>query len=277
MTPASTSPAIPALWPSAPTRSPRRSQPRSPRAGCEAAIVRNGSRGAYFLEPLVEVADAQGPHRLRAGEASRRDVAVRCRLPRRRPAHPLAGRTEEIPFLAEQTRLTFARCGVIDPLSLDDYRGAWRAGGPAKARRDDARRHRQGQSPIRPARPRRRRLPDRHQVEDRARHGRRPQIHRLQCRRGRLRHLRRPHDHGGRPLRAHRGHGDRRHRGRRDQGLSSISARNIRMPSPTCTRRSTIARKAGVLGSMCSARPTPSTWKSASAPAPMSAAKRPRC
>ena len=28
----------------------------------------------------------------------------------------------EIPFLARQTRLTFARCGVIDPLSLDDYR-----------------------------------------------------------------------------------------------------------------------------------------------------------
>src|SRR5690606_17962025 len=30
--------------------------------------------------------------------------------------------TEKIPFLARQTRLTFARCGVIDPLSLDDYR-----------------------------------------------------------------------------------------------------------------------------------------------------------
>src|SRR5690606_33905031 len=37
--------------------------------------------------------------------------------------HPLfLGETEKIPFLARQTRLTFARCGVIDPLSLDDYR-----------------------------------------------------------------------------------------------------------------------------------------------------------
>ena len=37
-------------------------------------------------------------------------------------AHPLSlGRSEEIPFLARQTRLTFARCGITDPLSLDDY------------------------------------------------------------------------------------------------------------------------------------------------------------
>jgi len=37
-------------------------------------------------------------------------------------AHPLAlGPVEAIPFFARQTRLTFARCGVIDPLSLADY------------------------------------------------------------------------------------------------------------------------------------------------------------
>src|SRR5262249_17688785 len=37
--------------------------------------------------------------------------------------HPLRlGRPEEIPFLKRQTRLTFARCGIVDPLSLDDYR-----------------------------------------------------------------------------------------------------------------------------------------------------------
>ena len=37
--------------------------------------------------------------------------------------HPLClGPTEEIPFLKRQTRLTFARCGIVDPLSLDDYR-----------------------------------------------------------------------------------------------------------------------------------------------------------
>ena len=32
------------------------------------------------------------------------------------------GDPEEIPFLAKQTRLTFARCGITDPLSLDDYK-----------------------------------------------------------------------------------------------------------------------------------------------------------
>ena len=102
----------------------------------------------------------------------------------------------------------------------------------------DARRHRQDGDRVRAARPRRRRLPDRHQVEDRSRYGGRPQIHRLQRRRGRQRHLRRPHDHGGRSLRADRGHGDRRHRHRRDQGLRlhplGISARDRRR----CARRS---------------------------------------
>ncbi|MGG2474429.1 formate dehydrogenase, partial [Rhizobium sp. BR5] len=37
--------------------------------------------------------------------------------------HPLfLGLTKDIPFLKSQTRLTFARCGVTDPLSLEDYR-----------------------------------------------------------------------------------------------------------------------------------------------------------
>ena len=43
--------------------------------------------------------------------------------------HPLCvGRPEDIPFLKRQTRITFARCGIIDPLSLADYRahGGWR-------------------------------------------------------------------------------------------------------------------------------------------------------
>ena len=36
--------------------------------------------------------------------------------------HPLClGPTEEIPFLKAQERLTFARCGITDPLSLEDY------------------------------------------------------------------------------------------------------------------------------------------------------------
>ena len=34
------------------------------------------------------------------------------------------GVPEEHPFLKKQTRLTFARCGIVDPRSLDDYQGA---------------------------------------------------------------------------------------------------------------------------------------------------------
>jgi formate dehydrogenase iron-sulfur subunit len=90
--------------------------------GIEAKIVRNGSRGAYFLEPMVEVETAES--RVAYGPVSAKDV----------PAlfdanflaggeHKLAlGPTHKIPFLAKQTRLTFARCGITDPLSLDDYR-----------------------------------------------------------------------------------------------------------------------------------------------------------
>ena len=152
------------------------------------------------------------------------------------------------------------------------------AEGPAKRRRDGAGRHRRGGDRVRPARPRRRRLPDRHQVEDGADASRRPQIHRLQRRRGRQRHLRRPDDHGRRSLRADRGHGDRRHRRRRDQGLRlyplGISARD----RDDDARRSRSPREAGLLGtSRARLRPRPSTWRSASAPAPMSAARRRRC
>ena len=59
----------------------------------------------------------------------------------------------------------------------------------------------------------------------------RPQIHRLQRRRRRQRHLRRPHDHGRRSLPAHRGHDDRRHRRRRHQGLHLHPLANIRTRS----------------------------------------------
>ena len=48
--------------------------------------------------------------------------------------HPAAlGPTEQIPYLAEQTRLTFARVGITDPLSLEDYRAHGGYEGLAKA------------------------------------------------------------------------------------------------------------------------------------------------
>jgi formate dehydrogenase iron-sulfur subunit len=90
--------------------------------GLDAMIVRNGSRGMHWLEPLVEVATAAG--RVAYGPVKARDVASLLDAGLLSgAAHPLClGKTEAIPFLKQQTRLTFARCGLIDPLSLDDYR-----------------------------------------------------------------------------------------------------------------------------------------------------------
>jgi len=90
--------------------------------GLDITIVRNGSRGMHWLEPLVEVETAAG--RIAYGPVKPSDVAglLDAGLIEGK-AHPLClGKTEEIAFLRNQTRLTFARCGVTDPLSLADYK-----------------------------------------------------------------------------------------------------------------------------------------------------------
>ena len=85
--------------------------------GVELTLIRNGSRGMVWLEPLLEVATPEG--RLGFGPMTPEAVpAIFDDL----AAHPLAlGPTETLPWLRRQTRLTFARCGVIDPLDLRDY------------------------------------------------------------------------------------------------------------------------------------------------------------
>ncbi|KAB2857135.1 MAG: formate dehydrogenase, partial [Bauldia sp.] len=103
------------------------------RRGIEAKVVRNGSRGLYWLEPMVEVETEAG--RFAYGPVRAADVAslLDAGFLEGRP-HPLfLGETETIPFLARQTRLTFARCGVIDPLSLADYRAHGGLAGLEKA------------------------------------------------------------------------------------------------------------------------------------------------
>ena len=90
--------------------------------GLDVTIVRNGSRGMHWLEPLVEVETAEG--RIAYGPVKPADVpALLDAGLLDGKAHPLClGGTEDIPFLKNQTRLTFARCGVIDPVSLQDYK-----------------------------------------------------------------------------------------------------------------------------------------------------------
>lgn len=90
--------------------------------GLKADIVRTGSRGMYWLEPMVEVETPEG--RTAYGPVTPDDVPglLDAGLLDGK-AHALAlGLVEELPFLKKQSRLTFARCGIIDPLSLDDYR-----------------------------------------------------------------------------------------------------------------------------------------------------------
>src|ERR1700761_1288180 len=85
-------------------------------------VVRTGSRGLFWLEPMVEVETAEG--RIAYGPVTVADISglLGAGMLTGGP-HPLRlGRPEEIPYLARQTRLTFARCGIVDPLSLDDYR-----------------------------------------------------------------------------------------------------------------------------------------------------------
>ncbi len=90
--------------------------------GLDVEVVRNGSRGAVWLEPLVEVETASGRLAYGPVEAGDLDSLFEAGFPGSAD-HPLAlGPVESIDWLAGQQRLTFARAGWADPLSLDDYR-----------------------------------------------------------------------------------------------------------------------------------------------------------
>ncbi|MBL4909303.1 MAG: formate dehydrogenase [Alteromonadaceae bacterium] len=88
----------------------------------ELNIIRNGSRGLFYLEPLIEVETAQG--RIAYGPVTVDDVSslLEQGMLHGKTDHPLClGLTDKIPYLAKQQRLTFARAGIIDPVNIDDY------------------------------------------------------------------------------------------------------------------------------------------------------------
>ncbi len=89
--------------------------------GLAVELVRNGSRGLLWLETLVEVTTPAG--RVAYGPVYPEDVESLFEADfLHGGAHALGhGLTDQIPYLARQERLTFARCGITDPLSLDDY------------------------------------------------------------------------------------------------------------------------------------------------------------
>ena len=211
------------------------SPPKPSGAASTSTIVRNGSRGLLWLEPLVEVADRQGPRRLWPGGTGRCRRACSTRVSsmaaRTRSRH---GLTEEIPYLKQQERLTFARVrhhrsGLGRRLSSPT---AALRGLQARARPCTGR-HRRRKSPTRgcadAAAP----------VSRPASSGRRcstqPADQKYICcnaDEGDSRHLRRSHADGRRSLRPDRRHDDRRPRRRRHAGLHlpplRISARRSR-------------------------------------------------
>ena len=91
------------------------------RRNLDVNMIRNGSRGLLWLEPLVEVVTAAG--RVAYGPVTAEDVPglFEANFLHGRN-HALAhGRTEEMDYLKNQQRLTFARVGITDPRSVDDY------------------------------------------------------------------------------------------------------------------------------------------------------------
>ncbi len=101
-------------------------------AGCE--VIRTGSRGLFSIEPLVEV-EVDGV-RLAYGPVGVDDVPAILSHSRDRAMDGIWGEpVDTLAFFASQQRFTFARCGIIDPLSLDDYaaHGGWRGLDAARA------------------------------------------------------------------------------------------------------------------------------------------------
>jgi formate dehydrogenase iron-sulfur subunit len=94
-------------------------------------LTRVGSRGLFWLEPLMEIETQRGWTAF--GPVAASDVLSILDAVHNGQSHLLAlGAIEEQPFLKKQTRLTFARCGTIDPASLDAYA---KAGGMAGLKR----------------------------------------------------------------------------------------------------------------------------------------------
>jgi formate dehydrogenase iron-sulfur subunit len=86
-------------------------------------IVRNGSRGLSWLEPLIEVDTESG--RIAYGSVTAESVKELFDtdfLSGNAIHETHLGLTEDIPYLKNQQRLTFSRAGIIDPVDIEDYK-----------------------------------------------------------------------------------------------------------------------------------------------------------
>ncbi len=96
-------------------------QAEADKRGSKIELIRNGSRGLFWLEPFVEVATDLG--RMAFAPVQPKDVAALFDADFiHGGSHALSlGLTEELTWLKKQQRLTFARVGITDPVSLKDY------------------------------------------------------------------------------------------------------------------------------------------------------------
>ena len=230
----------------------------------DVTIVRNGSRGMFWLEPLVESRNAGRTRRLRPDQA--RPMCRRCSMPDSSAAsvHGLRiGAIEEMPFFEKQERLTFARVGITDPLSVEDYRehGGYRGLENAlamtpddivKAVTDSGLRGRGGAA-----------FPAGIKWKTVLGTDVRAEIHRLQCRRRRFGNVLRPHADGRRSALPHRRHDDRGPRGRRDARLHLSAQRISACASRARSRDRECVRSRAISAATSAARRGASISKSA--------------
>lgn len=97
------------------------------RTALDVEIVRNGSRGMFWLEPLLEIDTDSG--RFGFGPMNQSDVPsvlesiVSCIENPEEIDHPLfLGLIDKIEYFSKQQRLTFKRSGENDPVCIDSYR-----------------------------------------------------------------------------------------------------------------------------------------------------------
>lgn len=83
----------------------------------DAVVLRNGSRGAAWLEPLLEWETDEGWVGFANVHESQLEVILRAGADHA----ACIGLVEEFPYFSQQQRFTFSRIGLVDPLSIDDY------------------------------------------------------------------------------------------------------------------------------------------------------------
>ena len=81
-------------------------------------VVRTGSRGLLWLEPLVECADSRDGKRVGWGNVQVCDLEADGLSD---TAENFLGVVEELDYLACQNRWIYERVGIIDPVDADDY------------------------------------------------------------------------------------------------------------------------------------------------------------